>query len=49
MLSLLFSGSNLAVLPQSESAKENSKEYKPAVVIALIRDIIRGYVKASLF
>jgi len=48
MLSLLSSGSKLAVLVQSESAKEHGKGDRPSVVTALIRDIIRGHVEVSL-
>jgi len=48
ILSLLSSGSKLAVLVQSEYAKEHGKERRPGVVTALIGDITRGHAGVSL-
>ena len=46
--SLLSSGSKLAVLVQSESAKEHGKGSRPGVVAALIGDITRGHAEVNL-
>jgi hypothetical protein len=47
-LSLLSSGSKLAALVQGESVEEHGRENKLGVGTALIRDIIRSHVEASL-
>jgi len=48
MQACISSGSKLAVLGQSESAKEHGKGDRPSVVTALIRNIITGHVEVSL-
>jgi hypothetical protein len=48
MSSLLSSGSKLAVLVQSESAKGHGKVHRSGVVTALIGDITRGHAEVSL-
>ena len=46
--SLLFSRNKLATLVQGESIKEYSRENKPSIGIALIRNITRSYIEANL-
>src|SRR6266536_1998726 len=46
--SLLSSGNKLAALVQGESVKEHGRENKPGAATALIGDITRSHVEASL-